>query len=237
MTMNAKRSVWTVMMMLAFGVAGCGAAPGDSSAQLGSHTSGDANAANGAGAANGSNAAGAASGSNDSTATNGSTGDQTTTAAQAGELLTGTWSYVAAASCGATPFGKVDGNNLTISSGGYCSGGNGLPFHGFTYEQPVVVEAGGTYDLKLTLSNFNGWLGFIATQFTATIAGVTRTAQATASGPSVIDLSFPIDTLPPGPTTVQFNVRPPAAGVGPVNGGIYLTEEGCTVNLSLVRTN
>jgi hypothetical protein len=161
--------------------------------------------------------------------------DDAAPSAPAGELLTGTWTYVPEASCGSTQFGTVNGNELSFSAGGYCSGGNGVPFAGFTYAQPVDVEAGGTYDLTLTLSDFNGWLGFIPTSFTATIAGVTQKVSATSA--SVIDLTFAIDTLPPGPTTITFNVRPPAGGVGPVNGGIYLTEEGCDVNLSLVRTN
>jgi hypothetical protein len=156
-------------------------------------------------------------------------------APSAGELLTGTWTYVPAASCGAAQFGAVNGNELSFSAGGYCSGGNGVPFAGFTYQQPVDVEAGGTYDLTLTLSNFNGWLGFIPTSYTATIAGVTHEVSATSA--SVIDLTFAIDTLPPGPTTIAFNVHPPAGGIGPVNGGIYLTEEGSTIDLSLTRTN
>ena len=151
------------------------------------------------------------------------------------ELLTGTWTYVPDASCGASQFGTVNGNELSFSAGGYCSGGNGVPFAGFTYQQPVTVEAGGTYDLTLTLSNFNGWLGFIPTSYTATIAGVTHEVSATSA--SVIDLTFAIDTLPPGPTTITFNVHPPAGGVGPVNGGIYLTEEGSTIDLSLTQTN
>ncbi len=156
-------------------------------------------------------------------------------APSATELLTGTWTYVPDASCGAAPFGTVSGNELSFSAGGYCSGGNGVPFAGFTYQQPVAVEAGGTYDLTLTLSDFNGWLGFIPTSFTATIAGVTQ--KVSASSASVIELTFAIDTLPPGPTTITFNVHPPAGGVGPVNGGIYLTEEGVDVGLSLTRTN
>jgi hypothetical protein len=108
-----------------------------------------------------------------------------------------------------------------------------VPYAGFTYEQPVTIEAGATYDLKLTLSAFNGWLSFIPTQFTATIGGVTKTASATSA--SVIDLTFA--GVPAGATTVRINIRPPAGGVGPVGGGIYLTEEGCTTNLSLTRTN
>ena len=151
------------------------------------------------------------------------------------ELLSGAWTYVPAASCGATPFGTVTGNELAFSAGGYCSGGNGVPFAGFTYEQPVDVEAGHTYDLTLTLSDFNGWLGFIPTTFTVTIAGVTQTVSATSA--ESVDLTFVIDTLPPGPTTITFNVHPPAGGVGPVNGGIYLTEEGVTADLSLVRVH
>jgi hypothetical protein len=151
------------------------------------------------------------------------------------ELLTGAWSYVPSASCGSSQSGTVTGNDMSFRAGGYCSSGNGVPFRGFTFEQPVAVEAGGTYELTLTLSNFNGWLGFIPTQFTATIAGVTQTARATSA--SAVTLSFAIDSVPPGPSTITFNVRPPAAGVGPVNGGIYLTEEGCDVQLSLVRTN
>jgi hypothetical protein len=151
------------------------------------------------------------------------------------ELLTGTWTYVPDASCGTTPFGTVTGNELAFSAGGYCSGGNGVPFAGFTYEQPVDVKAGRTYDLTLTLSDFNGWLDFIPTSFTVTIAGVTQTVSATSA--ESVELTFAIDTVPPGPTTITFNVHPPAGGVGPVNGGIYLTEEGVTADLSLVRTN
>jgi hypothetical protein len=212
MTMNARPTcfkangpVLPAMMILGVALAGCGAPPADPASPGASRASVAANA------------------------------DEATPAAQPGELLTGTWSYVPSVSCGANPIGTVNGNDLSFPSGAYCTTGNGIPFDGFTFEQPVDVEAGGTYDLTLTLSNFNGWLGFIPTQLTASIAGVSRSAQATSA--SVIDLTFPIDTLPPGPTTVRFTVRPPAAGVGPVNGGIFLTEEGCNVHLSLQRTN
>lgn len=151
------------------------------------------------------------------------------------ELLASAWTYVPEASCGTAQFGTVNGNELSFAAGGYCSGGNGVPFAGFTYEQPVDVEAGRTYDLTLTLSNFNGWLDFIPTTFTITIAGVTQTVSATSA--ESVDLTFAIGALPPGPTTITINVRPPAGGVGPVNGGIYLTEEGVTAELSLVRVH
>jgi hypothetical protein len=194
-------------MILAFGLVGCGAPPDESSARDPARASVAANASD------------------------------PTAAVQSGELLTGSWTYVPSASCGASQFGTSNGNDLSFAAGGYCSGGNGVPFQGFTFEQPVAVAAGGIYDLTLTLSSFNGWLGFIPTRLTASIAGVTQSAQATTSSAPVIHLTFPIDALPPGTPTITFNIRPPAAGVGPVNGGIFLTEEGCDVHLSLVRTN
>jgi hypothetical protein len=152
--------------------------------------------------------------------------------ADSAELLSGTWQYVPSASCGSNPYGAVNGNAISFGSGYYCSEGNGQAFSGFTFEQPVNVVAGGTYELALDLSNFNGWLGFIPSQLSATIAGVKQTAQAT-SGTSVVKLTFVLGDLPPGPPTITFTFRPPAAGIGPVNGGIFLTEEGCDVALSL----
>lgn len=157
-------------------------------------------------------------------------------ATQPANLLAGTWQYVAPASCGSNPYGTVNGDEIAFGSGYYCSEGDGQPFLGFTFEQPVSVAAGSTYELTLDLSNFNGWLGFIPSQFTATIAGVSQTAQASSST-SNVQMTFALGALPPGTPTITFNFRPPAAGIGPVNGGIFLTEEGCDVTLSLVQTS
>jgi hypothetical protein len=170
----------------------------------------------------------------DATAQSGS--ELSAPATQPANLLAGPWQYVASASCGQNPFGTVNGDEIAFGSGYYCSEGDGQPFLGFTFEQPVAVVAGGTYELTLDLSNFNGWLGFIPSQFTATIAGVSQTAQATSST-SLLQMTFALGALPPGTPTVTFNFRPPAGGIGPVNGGIFLTEEGCDVSVSLVQTN
>jgi hypothetical protein len=154
---------------------------------------------------------------------------------QPGELLAQAWQYDPSASCGSSSLGAINGNDMSFSAGEYCSEGDGQAFRGFTYEQPVNVVTGGTYQLTLTLSNFNGWLGFIPTQFTASLAGVSQTAQAT--GDSTVTMTFTVGAASSGASTITFNARPPAGGVGPVNGGIFLTEEGCNVALSLVQTN
>jgi hypothetical protein len=196
----SKCSFVTATMTFVFGLAGCNAAPDDSSGRGSSALSVTSNAAS-----------------------------------QPGELLTGSWEYVPSASCGSVEYGTINGNNMSFGSGGSCSEGDGQPFNGFTFEQPVDVVVGGTYDLTLAISNFNGWLDFISTQFSASIAGVSQMAEATSD--SLLHLTFTIGGLPTGTPAITFNFRPPAAGVGPVNGGIFLTEEGCDVVLSLVRTN